>query len=73
MRESVGCDVLNLLPSAYRNNVKSVETGVAMSFSAPQKLRLNVCTKSALDNFDEAVLIRNVYNFYFTEKQRANL
>jgi hypothetical protein len=52
---------------------KNVETGVAMTFSTPRKLRPNVCTKSILDNFDEAVLRRMVHNFYLTEKQRPTL
>ena len=49
---------------------ENVETGVAMAFSTPCKLRPQVCTKSILDNFDEAVLRRIVHNFYLTEKQR---
>jgi len=49
-----------------------VETGVTMAFSTPRKLRPKVCTKSILDNFDEAVL-RIVHNFYLTEKQRPTL
>jgi len=52
---------------------KNVETGVAMAFSTPRKLRPNVCTKSVLDNFDEAVLRRIVHNFYLNEKQRPTL
>jgi hypothetical protein len=48
---------------------KNVETGVAVAFSTPCKLRPQVCTKSILDNFDEAVLRRTVHNFYLTEKQ----
>jgi len=48
---------------------KNVETGVATAFSTPRKLRPKVCTKSVLDNFDEAVLRRIVYNFYLTEKR----
>ena len=47
---------------------ENVETGVTMAFSTPHKLRPKVCTKSVLDNFDEAVL-RIVHNFYLTEKQ----
>jgi hypothetical protein len=31
---------------------ENVETGVTMAFSTPRKLRLKVCTKSILDNFD---------------------
>jgi hypothetical protein len=50
-----------------------VETGFTMAFSTPRKLRPNVCTKSILDNFDEAVLRRIVQNFYLTEKQRPTL
>jgi hypothetical protein len=52
---------------------KNVETGVTMAFSTPRKLRPKVCTKSILDNFDEAVLIRIVHNFYLTEKQQPTL
>jgi hypothetical protein len=48
---------------------ENVETGVTKAFSTPRKLRPQVCTKSILDNFDEAVLKRIVYNFYLTEKQ----
>jgi hypothetical protein len=43
---------------------------VAMAFSTPRKFRPKVCTKSILDNFDDAVLRRIVHNFYLTEKQR---
>jgi hypothetical protein len=50
-----------------------VETGVTMAFSSPRKLRPKVCTKSILDNFDEAVLRKIVHNFYLTEKQRPTL
>jgi hypothetical protein len=50
-----------------------VENGVAMAFSTPHKLRPRVCTKSILDNFDEAVLRRTVHNFYLTEKQQPTL
>jgi len=50
-----------------------VETGVAMTFSTSRKLRLKVCTKSILDNFDGAVLRRIVHNFYLAEKQRPTL
>jgi len=50
-----------------------VETGVTMAFSTPCKLRPKVCTKSVLDNFDEAVLRRIVHNFYLTEKQQPTL
>jgi len=52
---------------------ENVETGVAVAFSIPCKLRPEVCTKSILDNFDDAVLRRIVYNFYLTEKQRPTL
>jgi hypothetical protein len=48
-------------------------TGVAMTFSAPCKLRTKFCTTSILDNFDEAVLRKIVHNFYLTEKQRPTL
>ena len=34
---------------------ENVETGVAMAFSTPRKLRTKVCTKSISDNFDKAV------------------
>jgi hypothetical protein len=51
----------------------NVETGVAMAFSTPRKLRPKVCTKIVLDNFDEAVLRRMFHNFYPTEKQRPTL
>ena len=50
-----------------------METGVAMAFSTPLKLRPKVCTKSILDNFDETVLRRIILNFYLTEKQRPTL
>jgi len=52
---------------------ENVETGVTMAFSTPRKLRPKVCTKSVLNNFDEAVLRRIVHNFYLTEKQRPTL
>ena len=52
---------------------ETVETGVIMSFSTPHKLRPKVCTKSIVDNFDEAVLRRIVHNFYLTEKQQPTL
>jgi len=52
---------------------KNVETGVTMAFSTLRKLRPKVCTKSILDNFDEAVLRRIFHNFYLTEKQRPTL
>ena len=52
---------------------ENVETGVAMAFSNPRKLRLKVCTKGILDNFDEAVLRRIVHNFYLIEKHRPTL
>ena len=51
---------------------ENVETGVAMAFSTPRKLRPKVCTKSILDNFDEAVL-RIVNDLYLTEEQRPTL
>jgi len=31
---------------------ENVETGVTVAFSTPRKLRLKVCTRSILDNFD---------------------
>jgi len=52
---------------------ESVETGVAMAVSTPRKHRSKFCTKSILDNFDEAVLRRIVHNFYLTEKKRPTL
>jgi len=52
---------------------ENVETGVAMAFSTPRKLRTKVCTKSILDNFDEAVLRRIVHNFYLIETQQPTL
>jgi hypothetical protein len=51
----------------------NVETGVAMAFATLRKWRPRVCTKSILDNFDEAVLRRIVHNFYLTEKQQPTL
>ena len=51
---------------------ENVETGVAMAFSTPRKLRTEVCTRSILDNSD-AVLRRTVHNFYLTERQRPTL
>jgi hypothetical protein len=44
-----------------------------MPFSTPRKLRPKKCTKSVLDDFDEAVLRRIVHNFYLTEKERPTL
>jgi hypothetical protein len=35
---------------------ENVETGVAMAFSTPRKLRPKVCAECILDNFDESVL-----------------
>jgi hypothetical protein len=52
---------------------ENVESGVAMVFSTPRKLRPKVCAESILDNFDEAVLRRIVHNLYLTEKQRPTL
>ena len=52
---------------------ENVETGVTMALPSPHKLRPKVCTKSILDNFNEAVLRRIVYNFSLTEKQRPTL
>jgi len=43
---------------------ENVETGVTIAFTSPCKLRPEVCTKSILDNFDEAVLRRIVHNFF---------
>jgi hypothetical protein len=45
----------------------------AMPFSAPRKLRPKKCTRSILDDFNEAVLRRIVHNFYLTEKERPTL
>jgi hypothetical protein len=42
---------------------ENVETGVAVAFSTPRKLRPKFCTKSILDNFDAAVLRRIVKRF----------
>jgi hypothetical protein len=42
---------------------ENVESGVAMTFCTPRKLRTKVCAEGILDNFDEAVLKRTVYNF----------
>jgi len=52
---------------------ENVETGVTMAFLTLQNLSPDVCTKSVLDNFDEAVLRRIVHNFYLTEKQQPTL
>src|SRR5215475_91673 len=52
---------------------ENVENGITTAFSTPRKRRPKVCTKSILDNFDEAVLRRIVHNFYLTEKQRPTL
>jgi len=52
---------------------ENVETGIATAFSTPRKFRPKVCSKSVLDNFDEAVLRKTVHNFYLTEKQRPTL
>ena len=52
---------------------ENVETGVTMAFSTPCRHKPKVCTKSILDNFDEAVLRRIVRNFYITDKQRPTL
>ena len=52
---------------------ENVETGVAMAFSTPRKLRTKVCTKSILDSFNEAVLRRIVHNFYLTGTQQPTL
>jgi len=38
-----------------------------------QNLSPEVCTKTFLDNFNEAVLRRIVHNFYLTEKQQPTL
>jgi hypothetical protein len=53
--------------------VENVETGISMIFSTPRKLGPKVCSKSILDNSDEAVLRRTVLTFYLTEKQRPTL
>ena len=52
---------------------ENVETGVAMAFSTPRKIRPKVCTKSILDNFNGTVLRRIVHNFYLTEERRPTL
>jgi len=52
---------------------ENVETVVTMAFSTPRKLSPKVCTKSVLDNFNDAVLRRIVHNFYLTEKQQPTL
>jgi len=49
-----------------------VETVVTMAFSTPRKLSPKFCTKTVLDNFNDAVL-RIVHNFYLTEKQQPTL
>jgi hypothetical protein len=46
---------------------------VAMPFSTPHKLRPKKCTKSVLDDFNEAVLRRIVHNLYLTEKERPTV
>jgi hypothetical protein len=48
---------------------ENVETGVAMAFTIPSKIRPKDCTKSILDNIEEAVLRKIVPNFYLTEEQ----
>jgi hypothetical protein len=52
---------------------ENVETCVAVAFLTPRQLRLKVCTKSILDNYDEVVLRRRVHNIYLTEKHRPTL
>jgi hypothetical protein len=52
---------------------ENVESGVAMAFSTPRKLRPKVSARSILDNFDEADLRRIVHKFYLTKKQRPTL
>jgi len=52
---------------------ENVETGVTTAFSSLQNFSPEVCTKSVLDNFNEAVLRRIVHNFYLTEKQQPTL
>jgi hypothetical protein len=52
---------------------RALKEGVAIAFSTPRKRRPRVCTKSILDNFDEAGLRRIVHNFYLTEQQRPTL
>jgi len=42
---------------------ENVETGVAMPFSTPRKLRPKVCTESVLNNLDGGILRRIVHNF----------
>ena len=49
---------------------KNVETGITMAFSTPRKLGPRVCTKSILDNFNEALLRIVIHNFYLNEKQQ---
>jgi len=48
---------------------ENVETGLAMAFSTPRKLRAKVCTKNILDNFDEVVLRRIVRHFGYALPQ----
>ena len=52
---------------------ENVETGVAMTFLTPRKLRPKVSTKSILDNFDAADLRKTFHNFYLAEEQRPTL
>jgi hypothetical protein len=50
-----------------------VETGVTMAFSTLCKLRPKVCTKSVLDNFDEAVLRRIVQKSFTSLRNNDQL
>jgi hypothetical protein len=52
---------------------ENVKHGVTMPFSTPRKLRPKRCSKSVLDDFDEAVSRRIVHNFYLTGKARPTL
>ena len=52
---------------------ENVETGVTTAFSTLQNLSPEVCNKSVLDNFNEALLRRIVHNFYLTENQQPTL
>jgi len=55
--------LLEELYIGYWNKVKMWKNIVTMAFSTPQKLSPKVCTKTVLDNFNEAVLRRIVHNF----------
>lgn len=52
---------------------ENAETGIAMAFSTPRKVRPKVCTRNILENFEEAVLRIIAHNFYLTEEQRPTL